>query len=63
VHRLLGAAAGARTCVAWRGEIEVLITFSFWEEDAARLTPIWDEALHSLRLGEYMAPPVERGGN
>ncbi len=55
--------AHARTCAARHGDVETLITFTFWEDDAARLTPVWDELLRSLRLGEYMALPVERGGN
>jgi|SRR5579875_2219287 len=55
--------AHSRICVARHGDIQILITFNFWPEDAPRLGPVWDEALRSLRLGEYMALPVERGGN
>ena len=55
--------ARSRTCMARRGNIQPLMTFSFWPEDATRLEPVWDELLRSLRLGEYIAMPVQRGGN
>lgn len=55
--------ACSRTCLARRGLIQPLMTFSFWPEDRERLEPVWDEILRSLRLGEYIALPVRRGGN
>ena len=55
--------ARSRCCLARRGLIQPLITFAYWPEDAARLLPIWDEVLRSLRVGEYIALPLERGSN
>lgn len=55
--------ACSRTCLARQSGIQPLFTFSFWPEDSARLAPVWDELLRSLRLGEYIAAPYRRGGN
>lgn len=55
--------ARSRSLLARRELIQVLITFAFWPEDAARLLPAWDELLRSLRLGEYVSPPIQRARN
>ena len=55
--------ARARTLIAKRGTVWVLITFAWWPEDAARVLPAWDEMFASLRLGEYVAMPILRDSN
>jgi hypothetical protein len=46
--------ACSRACLARGANIQPLITFDFWLDDAERLTPVWDEVLRTLRLGEYV---------
>ncbi|HZS00928.1 MAG TPA: hypothetical protein VFE37_19570 [Chloroflexota bacterium] len=55
--------ARSRTCVARRGLIQPLFTFAFWPEDARRVLPAWNELLRSLRLGEYVAFPLQLDRN
>ena len=55
--------ARSRCCLARRGNIQPLFTFAFWPEDAERVTPVWDEVLRTLRLGEFVAMPIRRGRN
>ncbi len=55
--------ARSRCLLARRGLIQPLITFAFWPEDAARHGPVWDELLRSLRLGEYVAFPIQGDRN
>jgi hypothetical protein len=44
---------------AGRGfNVQVLITFSYWAEDEAWCTPVWEEALRSLQLGRVIADPT-----
>lgn len=47
-----------RLCVGRGANIQSLITFDFWPEDAARLEPVWDEVLRSLELGAYIKDPT-----
>ncbi len=49
--------ARGRTCIAHAGRIMGLVTLDFWPEDQARLEPVWNEALRSLRLGQYVKDP------
>ena len=49
----------SRCLMARRGLIQPLFTLAYWPEDAARLGPVWDELLRSLRLGEYVAFPIQ----
>ena len=49
--------ARSRHCLARGGNILPLFTLDFWPEDIARINPIWDEILRSLRLGEYVSDP------
>jgi hypothetical protein len=49
--------ARSRHCLARSGTILPFLTLDFWPEDAARLEPVWDTVLRSLRLGEYIADP------
>lgn len=48
----------SRSCVARAHNIQPLITFDFWVDDAPRLYRVWDELLSSLRLGDYVADPT-----
>ncbi len=53
-------AAHSRTCVAFWSNIQVLITFDYWESDAARMTPVWDTVMETLVLGDYIEDPRRR---
>jgi hypothetical protein len=55
--------AVSRCLMARRGLIQPLFTFAYWPEDAARLGPVWDVLLRSLRLGEYVAFPIRGDRN
>lgn len=48
----------SRTCLARGNNIQCLITFDFWPEDEARLSPVWNEVLASLRLGVPVEDPA-----
>ena len=48
----------SRSCVARGSNLQPLITFDFWVDDAPRLYPVWDELLRSLRLGDYVDDPT-----
>ncbi len=48
----------SRSCIARGGNLQPLITFDFWVDDAPRLYPVWDELLRSLRLGDYVEDPT-----
>jgi len=49
--------ARSRTCLARASNIQPLITFDFWEDQAPRLGKIWDEILRSLRVAEPILDP------
>ena len=55
--------ARSRCLVARRDLIQPLITFAYWPEDAPRLLPVWDELVRTLRVGEYVSPPIQRPRN
>lgn len=55
--------ARSRNCLARRGLIQPFFTFAFWPEDARRVLPAWDELIRSLRLGEYVAFPIQQDRN
>ncbi|MEW4570395.1 hypothetical protein AB1L88_21215 [Tautonia sp. JC769] len=42
--------AFSRTCLARCGNLQPLITFDFWENDAPRCRDVWDTILATLRL-------------
>ena len=48
----------SRSCVARGSDLQPLITFDFWVDDAPRLYAVWDELLRSLRLGDYVEDPT-----
>ncbi len=49
--------ARSRTCLARASNVQPLITFDFWEDQAPRLGKIWDEILRSLRVAEPILDP------
>jgi hypothetical protein len=51
--------ARSRMCIARKGVIQALITFEFWEADAARCMPAWDTVLKTLRLNDYIPDPTK----
>lgn len=48
----------SRTCLARGRNLQCLLTFDFWPEDAARLSPVWDAVLDSLKLGVEVEDPT-----
>jgi hypothetical protein len=50
--------AYARICVGLGSNVQCLITFDYWVDDADRLTPVWDKVLRSLILGLYVSDPT-----
>ncbi|MGQ9872895.1 hypothetical protein [Leptodesmis sp.] len=49
--------AYSRICVGLGSNIQVLITFDYWADQADVMTPVWDEVLRSLTLGLYIRDP------
>jgi hypothetical protein len=49
--------AFSRMCLARCRDIQPLITFDYWENDAPRCREIWDTVMATLRLGETIADP------
>lgn len=49
--------AYSRICVGIGSGIQCLITFDYWEADAAAMIPIWEAVLASLTLGLYIRDP------
>ena len=43
---------------AGEANLQALITFDFWADDAARFDPIWAEVMRSIQLGRYVADPT-----
>jgi hypothetical protein len=41
-----------------QGQVQALITFDFWESDAARCRKVWEVVLKSLELDEYIQDPT-----
>ena len=50
--------AKSRLCLARRLNLQCLITFDFWESDAAWCSQAWDTVLETLELGEYISDPT-----
>jgi hypothetical protein len=49
--------AFSRTCIGLGSNVQCLITFDYWADQAEKLTPIWDDVLDSLVLGLYIRDP------
>jgi hypothetical protein len=52
-----GREALSRICLARKSDIQALIAFDYWAEDATRLDPVWNEILDSLRLALAIEDP------
>ena len=50
--------AYGRMAIGIGGNIQVLLTFDYWADDAARFTPVWDDVLQSLQVGTYIPDPT-----
>jgi hypothetical protein len=50
--------AYGRMAIGIGGTIQVLLTFDYWADDAARFTPVWDDVLQSLQVGTYIPDPT-----
>jgi hypothetical protein len=49
--------AFSRTCIGLGSNVQSLITFDYWADQAEMLIPIWDEVVRSLTLGLYIRDP------
>lgn len=50
--------AFSRICIGLGSNVQCLITFEFWADQAEQLTPVWDEVIRSLTLGLYIRDPM-----
>lgn len=50
--------AYTRLCIARGQNLQTLITLDYWDEDGARLAPVWREVIRSLQLGRYISDPT-----
>ena len=46
-----------RSCIARDKVVVPLFTLDFWVDDLDRVSPIWDEMIRSLRLGDMVQDP------
>lgn len=49
--------AFSRICIGLGSDVQCLITFDFWADEAEKLTPVWDVVMRSLTLGLYISDP------
>lgn len=52
--------ARTRTLLARWSNIQPIITFAFWADDAPRMNAAWDELLRTLTLADYVEDPTRR---
>jgi hypothetical protein len=52
--------AYSRICLARWSNIQALLTFDFWVDQAHRMRPIWDEVIRTMVLGDYVEDPTQR---
>ncbi|MBF2047777.1 MAG: hypothetical protein EDM05_037120 [Leptolyngbya sp. IPPAS B-1204] len=50
--------AFSRICIGLGSNVQCLITFEYWADEAEKMTPVWDEVLQSLTLGLYIRDPM-----
>lgn len=50
--------AFSRICIGLGSNVQCLITFDYWADQAERMTPVWDEVLRTLTLGLYIRDPA-----
>jgi hypothetical protein len=51
--------AFSRNLVARGFNVQVLITFDYWQDHAPQMTPVWDEIVRSLQLGRVIKDPLK----
>ncbi len=56
-------AAYSRLALARGSNLQALITFDFWADDAKRLSPVWNEVVRSVELGMYIKDPTKGDTN
>ncbi len=49
--------AFSRICIGLGSNVQCLITFDYWADQAEAMTPVWDEVIRSLTLGLYIRDP------
>ena len=49
--------AFSRICIGLGSNVQCLITFEFWADQAEKMVPVWDEVMRSLVLGLYIRDP------
>jgi hypothetical protein len=49
--------AFSRICIGLGSNVQCLITFDYWADQAEQLIPVWDEVMRSLTLGLYIRDP------
>lgn len=49
--------AYSRTCIGIGSNVQCLITFDYWVDDAPRVEHVWDEVLRTLTLGLFISDP------
>jgi hypothetical protein len=49
--------ARARSLIAHKDDVQILITMSYWQDDVERFMAVWDELVRTLRLAEYVRKP------
>ena len=49
--------AVTRTCMARGATVLPFLTMDYWLDDYDRFSPVWDEVLRSLRLGDMIKDP------
>lgn len=49
--------AFSRICIGLGSNVQCLITFDYWADQAETMTPVWDEVIRSLTLGLYIRDP------
>ena len=50
--------AFSHLAIARKGVIQALITFEFWQSDAARCRPVWNTVLETIQLNDYIIDPT-----
>jgi hypothetical protein len=50
--------ACSRLAIARGANLQALITFDFWVDEASGLEPVWSEVLRSVELGRYVDDPT-----
>jgi hypothetical protein len=50
--------AYSRICIGLGSNVQCLITFDYWADEAERMAPVWNVVLKSLTLGLYIRDPL-----